>query len=158
MAYRSTRGLGVCPPNAVCSGIQLPLPQAPAGALIWDSTQGKFVTGGAGIATGCWDQASSSYLPMQPGGCNSQVLYTSNGVLPAGSGSLPASVPVSLPQPISLSYAPVVPVGTTVYATAPGSSAPASVGILDSAMAWVSANPLIAAGAAAAVLFLVVKK
>jgi len=37
-------------------------------------------------------------------------------------------------------------------------SSGAGVSFLDSAMAWVSANPLLAAGAAAAVLFLVVKR
>jgi len=43
-------------------------------------------------------------------------------------------------------------------AAASAASVQSSDSFLDSAMAWVSANPLLAAGAAAAVFFLVVKR
>ena len=94
----------------------------------------------------------------------------SGAYLPITGPNLPAG---ALPPIVS---GPVVaPSSPSVYQSIPGAGSPpvgsmastaaASAGavqssdsFLDSAMAWVSANPLLAAGAAAAVLFLVVKR
>src|SRR4051812_48565881 len=50
--------------------------------LVWDNNQQRFVTSPNAIPTGCWDASRSTFAPIPASGCNSQILYTNDGVLP----------------------------------------------------------------------------
>jgi hypothetical protein len=95
-----------------------------ASQLVWDSTQQKFVMAPSGIATGCWDQGSQSFLPYTAS-CNSQVLYTNNGVLPGagvqpGAAANPLTVPLTALAPtLNVTGGTPVSSGTQTVMTTP---------------------------------------
>lgn len=53
--------------------------------LTWDNSTQRFISSPNAIATGCWDASKSAFVAIPSGGCNSQLLYTNDGVLPGGS-------------------------------------------------------------------------
>lgn len=134
--------------------------------LTWDSAQQKFIMAPvtSSIATGCWDIPSASYKPWAAG-CNNQVLYTSDGVLPAVGVSVgPPQVNLQIPTNSGPTY--VTPLTTTggVPASSPVTQSIASTpsgdimfGSFD-ATAFVTTNWMWLAGGAAVLAFLAMKK
>jgi len=115
-------------------------------------------------ACGCVGQA---FLTTNPATVPSNVdprlapcSFTPGIVTPAGTYQPIPGAPNVTAQPVqTIPGAGPAPVGSMAStAAASTGSVQSSDSFLDSAMAWVSANPLLAAGAAAAVLFLVVKR
>ena len=66
------------------SGLYTPQGMGDLG-LSWNNATNTF-TQAAGIAAGCWDSVRQTFAPLPAGGasaCNSQLLYTNDGNLPA---------------------------------------------------------------------------
>ncbi len=113
-----------------------------------------------GIATGCWDPNNQVFTAIPSGGCNSQILYTNDGVLPA---QTPRPINIAHPPPVLTSNPVVTPVvlppnipsatpttsqttGTTAAATTAASG--------DSVTAFLEQNWMWIAGGVGALLLL----
>jgi len=96
-------------------------------------------------------------VQSQPAASSSTPSYATPSVqqTTVGAGTSAASPKNTAPSPyVATSYPPSQMAAASGSSAVVNMSAPSSGGVLDDAMAWVSANPLIAAGAAAALFFL----
>jgi len=96
-------------------------------------------------------------VQSQPAASSSTPSYATPPVqqTTVGTGTSTASPKNTAPSPyIATSYPPSQSAAASSTSAVVNMSAPSSGGVLDDAMAWVSANPLIAAGAAVALFFM----